>query len=189
MPGARCARSLACSVENTRVSHHGHTGVTRHSLRNGFNGFLRALLGDRAFLPPSPVRCASIVTRLNASVEASGPHDFTVRRRRRSSFGAFASIASRPTFVTMANAPLSGGTARSCKSDLPDGLSKIFSKRGLDRANHVEGPWKNRVLAQAGAMPRKGRPPPFSTVKADNWHSMPQVDANRTSGGRSNDVR
>ena len=66
-------------VENTRVSHHGHTGNVRHSPRNGFNGFLRALLGDRAFLSPSPVRCASIVTRLNASVEASGPHDFAVR--------------------------------------------------------------------------------------------------------------
>jgi hypothetical protein len=26
MPGARCARSRACRVENTRVSHHGHTG-------------------------------------------------------------------------------------------------------------------------------------------------------------------
>src|SRR5216110_1502202 len=35
-------------------SHHGHTGFTRHSPRNSFNGFLRALLGDHAVLPPSP---------------------------------------------------------------------------------------------------------------------------------------
>ncbi len=28
-------------------SHHGHTGNTRHSPRDGFNGFLRALPGDR----------------------------------------------------------------------------------------------------------------------------------------------
>src|SRR3981081_1941346 len=34
-------------------SHHGHTGVTRHSLRNGFNGLYRALPGDRACLSPS----------------------------------------------------------------------------------------------------------------------------------------
>jgi hypothetical protein len=27
--------------------------ITRHSPRNGFNGFLRALPGDRALLPPS----------------------------------------------------------------------------------------------------------------------------------------
>jgi hypothetical protein len=40
-------------------SHHGHTGVTRHSPRNGFNGFLRALPGDRACLPPSPSGIAS----------------------------------------------------------------------------------------------------------------------------------
>src|SRR5260370_28833827 len=59
MPGARCARSRACSVVNTRVSHHGHTGITRHSPRNGFNGFLRALPGDRALLPPSSADLSS----------------------------------------------------------------------------------------------------------------------------------
>jgi hypothetical protein len=32
-------------VGSARVSHHGHTGETRHSPRNGFNGFLRALPG------------------------------------------------------------------------------------------------------------------------------------------------
>ena len=48
MPGARCARSRACSVVNTRVSHHGFTGITRHSLRNGFNGFLRALVSAKS---------------------------------------------------------------------------------------------------------------------------------------------
>jgi hypothetical protein len=36
MPGARCARSLACKIEKAHErSHHGHTGNTRHSLRNG----------------------------------------------------------------------------------------------------------------------------------------------------------
>src|SRR5436190_20045504 len=35
-------------------SHHGHTEDTRHSPRNGFNGLLRDLPGDRAFLSPSP---------------------------------------------------------------------------------------------------------------------------------------
>ena len=54
MPGARCTRSRACSVESTRVSHHRSTENTRHFLRDGFNGFLRALRGDRALLSPSP---------------------------------------------------------------------------------------------------------------------------------------
>jgi hypothetical protein len=80
MPGAWCARSRACSVESTRVSHHGHTGNTRHSPRNGFNGLLRALPGDRALLPPSPLR-SLLLKDLNASVGASGPHGFAVRSR------------------------------------------------------------------------------------------------------------
>jgi hypothetical protein len=75
MPGAQCARSRAWCVVNTRVSHHGHTGNTRHSPRNGFNGFLRALPGDRALLPPS----SAVARQLDASVGASGPHDFAVR--------------------------------------------------------------------------------------------------------------
>ena len=109
MPGAWCARSRACSVESTRVSHHGHTGNTRHSPRSGFNGFLRALPGDRACLPPSPgaVSC----TELDASVGASGPHDFAVRLRR-PVFAPSASTASRPAFVTNREyAPLWGRTA------------------------------------------------------------------------------
>ena len=38
-------------------------------------GLFRALPGDRALLPPS----SAISRQLDASVEASGPHDFAVR--------------------------------------------------------------------------------------------------------------
>jgi hypothetical protein len=41
----------------------------RPSLRNGFNGFLRARPGDRALLSPSPMQCESTVTSL---ISASG---------------------------------------------------------------------------------------------------------------------
>ena len=54
-PGASRTRSLVCKMKNTRVSHHRYAEAIRPSLRNGFNGLLRALPGDRAFLPPSPV--------------------------------------------------------------------------------------------------------------------------------------
>src|SRR5216683_732533 len=54
--------------------------------RNGFNGLCRALPGDRALLPPSSADrfCLSPVgptqlRELDASVGASGPHDFAVR--------------------------------------------------------------------------------------------------------------
>jgi hypothetical protein len=48
-PVAACAL-----VESTRVSHHEFTGITRHSRTRWFYSLLRALLGDRACLPPSP---------------------------------------------------------------------------------------------------------------------------------------
>jgi hypothetical protein len=73
MPGAWCAAAACAVVESTRVSHHGHTGNARHSPRNGFNGFLRALPGDRAFLPPSPLR--SLLLR--NLMPASGHQDHT----------------------------------------------------------------------------------------------------------------
>jgi hypothetical protein len=93
------ASAAACAViESTRVSHHGHAGNVRHSPRNGFNGFLRALLGDRAFLPPSPAEMPS-------SVGASGPHDFAVREPSAFVNAPLASTASRPAFVTIASRP------------------------------------------------------------------------------------
>jgi len=79
-------------VGSTRVSSPQVHRDTRPSLRNGFNGFLRALPGDRACLPPSPADLAcqnpvgpTCLRRLDASVGASGPHDFAVRSMRRSS--------------------------------------------------------------------------------------------------------
>jgi hypothetical protein len=58
-------------------SHHGFAEIIRPSLRNGFNGFLRALPGDRACLSPSSAE--NDFRQLDAGVEASGPHDFAVR--------------------------------------------------------------------------------------------------------------
>jgi hypothetical protein len=106
MPGAQCARSRACSVESTRVSHHGHTGITRHSPRNGFNGFLRALPGDRALLPPSPRE--TLLAKLDASVGASGPHDFAVRVRAVRLRRMRVHRIPRPTSVTTAKRPSCG---------------------------------------------------------------------------------
>jgi hypothetical protein len=74
-PAAACAKVE--SKKHTRQS--GHTGITRHSPRNGFNGFLRALPGDRALLPPSSAKIA--FRQLDTSVGVSGPHDFSVRFR------------------------------------------------------------------------------------------------------------
>jgi hypothetical protein len=78
MPGAQCARSRACSVESTRVSHHGHTGITRHP-RAMVYGLFRALPGDRL----SCHRHRQYrFRRLDTSVGVSGPHVFAVRVQR-----------------------------------------------------------------------------------------------------------
>jgi hypothetical protein len=85
MPGAQCTRSLVCEVvvqdahEYSQRSHRKSPGIPA---RNGFNGFLRALPGDRAFLSPS---LRERIRKLDASVEASGPHDFSVRKKALSS--------------------------------------------------------------------------------------------------------
>ncbi len=87
MPGARCTRSLVCKVLVAHeCSHHRSTGSPGIPARDGFNGFLRALPGDRALLPPSSADKACLhpvgptcLRELDASVEASGPHDFAVR--------------------------------------------------------------------------------------------------------------
>jgi hypothetical protein len=102
MLGAHCARSLACKIKLAyEHSHHGHTGNTRHSLRNGFNSLFRALPGLFCHRRLQFTTC-----QLDASVGASGPHDFVVRAlsaaRPRA---AKASTASRLTSVTFAKRP------------------------------------------------------------------------------------
>src|ERR1700677_5178062 len=78
--------------------------------RDGFNSLLRALPGDRACLPPSPVKI--FFHRLDASVGASGPHDFAVRKITRSSVAPPASIASRPYVRDDRETPLVCGPGR-----------------------------------------------------------------------------
>ena len=73
MPDARRTRSLVCKGRKHTSIRHRFAGITRHSLRNGFNGLLRALPGDRALLPPSPLR--SLL--LKNLTPASGRQDHT----------------------------------------------------------------------------------------------------------------
>jgi hypothetical protein len=146
MPGAQCTRSRACSVESTRVSHHESTGSPGIPARNGFNGFLRALPGDRALLPPSSAKVA--FRRLDASVGASGPHDFAVRRKAPSSSAPPASTASHPAFVTIMIRPSLGWDGASSKSDLGQTRSGIFLQRGLDWANQLDPAQEIRRHAQ-----------------------------------------
>src|SRR6202165_6241999 len=102
MPGARCTRSLVCSVlvEHTSVVTTGHRN-TRHSRTQWFNGLFRALPGDRAFLSPSsaemvlskPGRADLTSTNLTP---ASRRQDHTILPSALASFVSALLIAHRP---------------------------------------------------------------------------------------------
>src|SRR6202011_4912914 len=77
MPGARCTRGLACKIVQKNA--HEHTGsaeAIRHSLRNGFTAYI-ALSPAIGLSCHRRLRCCH--RKLDAGVEASGPHDFAVR--------------------------------------------------------------------------------------------------------------
>jgi hypothetical protein len=92
----RDAPVAACATKKHRRQQLQVRRINRHSLRNGFNGFLRALPGDRALLPPS---CADRSAHL---APASGRQNHTTSPSAAASFvraiiapDAAASIASR----------------------------------------------------------------------------------------------
>src|SRR5882724_11401801 len=151
-------------VQNKKAhehSHHRFTGNTRPSLRNGFNGFLRALPGDRAFLPPSSPR--SFASReLDTSVGASGPHDFAVRGNAPSSEACPASTASRTQRRDDAQRPSCGvreGTRYT--PDLHFGKTEIFFRKGLDKwagRKVTDGTRRANQLAQPRGARQRSNP-------------------------------
>jgi hypothetical protein len=97
--------ALRAKVESTQAGHHGHAGSP---------GIPRAMVLT-AYFALSPVtglschrRRWSYLHQLDASVGASGPHDFAVRKATLSSGAPPASTASRPASVTIAMRPSSG---------------------------------------------------------------------------------
>ena len=148
MPGARCARSRAWCVVNTRVSHHGHTGTS---------GIPRAMVLTVSFAlsPVTGLVChrhqRNCFHQLDASVGASGPHDFAVRLSARSSPARQASTASpAPRFVTIAKRPSCGQKTR---GNMPVICPTSQAKRSA--ANWHDGQitrgdayWKTRVKNQ-----------------------------------------
>jgi len=93
------------SEKSTRASHHRFTGSIRPSLRDGFNGFLRALPGEPGFLATIPSATRKRCRRVDASVGASGPHVFAVRAAPFVSRYTRGHRIPRSTFVTIAIRP------------------------------------------------------------------------------------
>jgi hypothetical protein len=158
MPGAS-AHPQPC-VRNEKAhkrSHHGHTGNARHSPRDGFNGLLRALSGDRAFLSPSPAdhpadlmpasRHQDHTTSPSAPVSTKAARRSWYQSRRSFSEGGSASFVLRhcrvhriphPTFVTIAKRPSWWvRDARRSARDLPDVASDSTCGIVARRANQL----------------------------------------------------
>jgi hypothetical protein len=73
-----CTRSLACErKKHTSVVTTGTPDRPGIPCASGFNGFLRALLGEPGFV--ATIAYGSSSDKLDISVGISGPHDFAVR--------------------------------------------------------------------------------------------------------------
>jgi hypothetical protein len=153
------AVSCALCIGRTHTSNNEYTRNTRHSRTQWFYGLCRALPGDRALLPPSPADmfCLSPVgptqlRELDASVGASGPHDFAVRnnisRQRAVDRSQAHHLPCDPIArKTLPRPPhpapnvrddretplLVGRDGRSCRCDLGGTKTEIFLQTGLDR--------------------------------------------------------
>ena len=112
-PGARCTRGLVCNVhKEVRTRAYRFSGNTPAFPAQWLYGLYRALPGERAFLPPSPLRSFF----LRNLTPASRCQDHTTSPSAsslRSSCASAASTASHRTFVTIASRPAFGGDAQS----------------------------------------------------------------------------
>src|SRR5712691_5396768 len=122
---------------------------TRPSLRNGFNGLLRALPGDHSLVATVARETRQRLHDLSACIGAPGPHDFAVRAR-----ASRLPPRSRPphpasTFVTTRTPLFDEAGWRHEAIDLGAIGSGIFCRAGLDDPNQIETVGEISVCAQA----------------------------------------
>jgi len=148
MPGARCARSRAWCVESTRVSHHGHTGKRPAFPARWCYSLFRALPGDRALLPPSPLR--SLL--LKNLAPASGRQDHAISP---SASGAFVCRAIRvhriPPHVRDDRERPPGEAGPNCSIPVSTRPSSQFLKFRNRIEGNLKGAPKRNIFASDGA--------------------------------------
>src|SRR5882724_2114748 len=117
-------------MENTRVSHHRFAEIIRPSLRNGFNGFLRTLPGDRACLSPSPADNSADLTPASRRQDHTTSPSALVRLVQRTTRVHRIPL---PTSVTIASRPsLRERDGDRYAGDLGVMRTGKFLPRGLD---------------------------------------------------------
>jgi hypothetical protein len=128
-PGARCTRGLVCKI--VRRNAHEHTGsaeTLRPSPRNGFTAYIALSLATGFVATIARKKRAS--HELDASVGASEPHDFAVRKQRRSSLARHRVHRIPPYVRDDHDTPLLvRRDGQACSDDLPDGgRGNIFGR-------------------------------------------------------------
>jgi hypothetical protein len=125
-------------------SHHGHTEDTRHSPRNGFNSFLRALPGDRALLPPSSAdRSANLMPASGHQNHTTSPSASVLFVKSTISVHRISSRVRDDR-----EPPLLRTRRRSYNFDLGEAGKEMFLQTGLDRANQIDPVQEFRLNAQ-----------------------------------------
>jgi hypothetical protein len=133
MPGAQCTRSLVCesgSSECTRVFTAVAPEITRHPRTQWFTAYFVISPAIGLFCHR---RLQRLSCKLDASVEASGPHDFSVRK-----LSALVSRAARvhripPRVCDDGQRPSVGQDGCEYRTDLGLRKIRIFLQKGLDR--------------------------------------------------------
>jgi hypothetical protein len=157
MPGAECARSLVCENKKAhKHSHHGHTGNARHSPRNGLAAYI-------ALSPVTGLSChrrlADTSAKLDASVGASGPHDFAVRGISALVFGAARVHRIPPRVRDDREPPLcEAGRGELVEMICPTGKAEYFSRRGWTDFSRDRPSGKSVGIVCGGSKGRAIRP-------------------------------
>jgi hypothetical protein len=199
MPGARCARSLVCEVGSsrcTRVFTAVAPEITRHPRTQWFTAYfvLSPAIGlschrRLADIGTSARSGSRTSARLDAGVEASGPHDFAVRCsavRLRAQGIAHGSIKPAlrshlarghrrvhripPRVNDDGQRPSVGRDGGGYRFDLGFGKTEIFLQMGLDRQKH-----EPLLICPSGAIGLNLRerfsPPSFRGARSANPES------------------
>jgi hypothetical protein len=145
----RAAPAVSRAKMRTAKSAHEHTGsaeAVRPSLRNGSTAyFVLSPARPGLFVTVIPKK-RELLANLTPAIGASGPHDFAVRERLRSSFANSASTASHRAFRDVRNAPRRVGRTQYA-GDLGQKQSGIFFATGLDRIRRA------KVICPSGSRP------------------------------------